>query len=143
MTLGPVSYTVVAFPGNRFNGSIAPEVEKLVANGTVRILDLVFVAKDEAGDTISLEFDQRDELVAFGDLDGEVGGLINEEDLAHVADDLPPRTTPPWSSSGRTCGQAPLVEAVRGSGGVVIDTARIPARLVEAALAEMAEAIKG
>ena len=53
MTLGPVSYTVVAFPGNRFNGNIAPEVEKLVSNGTVRILDLVFVAKDEAGDTIS------------------------------------------------------------------------------------------
>ena len=86
MTLGPVSYTVVAFPGNRFNGNIAPEVEKLVANGTVRVLDLVFVAKDEAGDTISLEFDQRDELAAFGDLDGEVGGLVNEEDLAHVAD---------------------------------------------------------
>ncbi len=36
MTLGPVSYTVVAFPGNRFNGNIAPEVEKLVSNGTVR-----------------------------------------------------------------------------------------------------------
>jgi len=90
MTLGPVSYTVVAFPGNRFNGNIAPEVEKLVSNGTVRVLDLVFVAKDEAGDTISLEFDQRDELAAFGDLDGEVGGLINEEDLDHVAQDLPP-----------------------------------------------------
>ncbi len=77
MTLGPVSYTVIAFPGNHFNGNIAPEVEKLISNGTVRILDLVFVAKDEDGDTITLEFDQRDELAAFGDLDGEVGGLIN------------------------------------------------------------------
>jgi hypothetical protein len=38
---------------------------------------------------------------------------------------------------------APLVEAVRESGGVVIDTARIPAELVETALAELAEAIKG
>ena len=26
MTIGPVSYTVIAFPGNRFNGDIAPEV---------------------------------------------------------------------------------------------------------------------
>ena len=48
MTIGPVSYTVIAFPGNRFTGKIVPEVEKLIANGTVRILDLVFVAKDEA-----------------------------------------------------------------------------------------------
>jgi uncharacterized membrane protein len=141
MTLGPVSYTVIAFPGNRFNGSIAPEVEKLVSNGTVRILDLVFVAKDEAGDTICLEFDQRDELAAFGDLDGEVGGLINEDDLAHVADDLPAGNAAlviVWEDLWA----APLVEAIRESGGVVVDTARIPADLVETALAELAEAIK-
>ncbi len=53
MTIGPVSYTVIAFPGNQFNGDIAPEIARLVANDTVRILDLVFVAKDEQGDTIS------------------------------------------------------------------------------------------
>ena len=78
MTLGPVSYTVIAFPGNKFNGNIIPEIEKLVANDVVRILDLVFVMKDEKGDTISLEFDQMDELAAFGDIDGEVGGLVND-----------------------------------------------------------------
>ena len=111
MTLGPVSYTVVAFPGNRFSGGIAPEVEKLVSNGTVRVLDLVFVGKDEGGDTVSLEFDQRDELAAFGDLDGEVGGLINEEDLDHVADQLPPGNSalvivlggPVGDATGRGC----------------------------------------
>jgi hypothetical protein len=37
MTIGPVSYTVIAFPGNQFNGNVAPEVAKLVADGTVRI----------------------------------------------------------------------------------------------------------
>jgi hypothetical protein len=132
---------VVAFPGNRFSGGIAPEVEKLVSNGTVRVLDLVFIGKDEAGDTVSLEFDQRDELAAFGDLDGEVGGLINAEDLDHVADQLPAGNSAlviVWEDLWAT----PLVEAVRASGGVVIDTARIPADLVEAALAELAEALK-
>jgi uncharacterized membrane protein len=141
MTLGPVSYTVVAFPGNRFNGNIAPEVEKLVSNGTVRVLDLVFVGKDESGDTVSLEFDQRDELAAFGDLDGEVGGLINDEDLEHVAEQLPPNNSAlviVWEDLWAT----PLVEAVRASGGVVVDTARIPADLVESALADLANALK-
>ena len=140
MTLGPVSYTVIAFPGNRFNGNIAPEVEKLVSNGTVRVLDLVFAAKDEAGDTVSLEFDQRDELAAFGDLDGEVGGLINDEDLAHVAEQLPAGNSAliiVWEDLWAT----PLVEAVRASGGVVVDTARIPADLVETALAELSSAL--
>ena len=141
MTLGPVSYTVVAFPGNRFNGNIAPEVEKLVTNGTVRILDLVFVGKDEKGDTISLEFDQLDELLPFGDLEGEVGGLVNEEDLEHVAAGLPEGNSAlviVWEDLWAR----PLVEAVQTSGGVVIDSARIPAGLVESALGELAEALK-
>ena len=122
-TIGPVSYTVIAFPGNRFNGNIAPEVAKLIANGTVRILDLVFVGKDEAGDTISLEFDQMDELADFGDLDGEVGGLVNMEDLEHVAANLPEGYSSlviVWEDLWAV----PLVEAVRASDGVVIDSAR-------------------
>jgi uncharacterized membrane protein len=141
MAMGPVSYTVIAFPGNRFSGHIAPEIEKLVANGTVRILDLVFVGKDEAGDTISLEFDQMDELAAFGELDGEVGGLVNMEDLEHVAQGLPEGNSALiilWEDVWAK----PLVEAMRESGGLLVESARIPAPLVEAALAELAEALK-
>ena len=141
MALGPVSYTVVAFPGNQFNGNIAPEVEKLVANGTVRILDLVFVGKDEAGDTISLEFDQLDELAAFGEIDGEVGGLVNMEDLDLVASNLPEGNSAlviVWEDLWAR----PLVEAMRASGGVLVESARIPADLVEAALNELAAALQ-
>ncbi len=140
MTMGPVSYTVVAFPGNQFNGNIAPEVERLVASGIVRILDLVFVGKDDAGDTISLEFDQLDELAAFGELEGEVGGLVNMDDLEHVAAGLPAGNSAliiVWEDVWAR----PLAEAVIASGGVVVDTARIPAPLVEAAMAELAQAL--
>ena len=107
----------------------------------MRILDLVFVAKDEQGDTISLEFDQMDELAAFGDLDGEVGGLVNMEDLDHVADSLPEGNSAlviVWEDVWAR----PLADAVRASGGVVVDSARIPAALVEAALDELAAALK-
>jgi hypothetical protein len=142
MTTGPVSYTVVAFPGNRFNGHVAPEIEKLVSNGTVRILDLVFVFKDENGDTLTLEFDQLEELATFGDLEGEVGGLIKEEDLEHVADQLPPGNSA-LAVVWEDLWAKPLVEAVLGSGGLVVDSARIPADLVNAALEELAEVVKG
>jgi hypothetical protein len=37
MTIGPVEYIVVGFPGNDFNGEIAPELAKLIENGTIRI----------------------------------------------------------------------------------------------------------
>ena len=141
MTLGPVSYTVIAFPGNQFNGNIIPEIEKLVANGVVRILDLVFVMKDEKGDTVSLEFDQMDELAAFGDIEGEVGGLVNTEDLDHVAAGLPEGNSAlviVWEDLWAR----PLAEALLGSGGVLVDSARIPADLVEEAFAELAQALK-
>ena len=141
MAVGPVSYTVIAFPGNRFTGKIAPELEKLIANGVVRILDLVFVAKDEAGDTISLEFDQLDELAPFGELEGEVGGLVNAEDLDHVAANLPPGNSAlviVWEDTWAV----PFAEAVLEAGGVVVDSARIPHELVEAALTELSEALK-
>ena len=141
MTIGPVSYTVIAFPGNQFNGDIAPEIAKLVASDTVRILDLVFVAKDEQGDTISLEFDQMDELAGFNDIDGEVGGLVNAEDLDHVAASLPEGNSALvilWEDLWAV----PLVEAIRASGGVLIDSARIPNDLVQAAFDELAEALK-
>ena len=141
MPLGPVSYTVIAFPGNKFNGNIIPEIEKLVANDVVRILDLVFVMKDEKGDTISLEFDQLDELAAFGDIEGEVGGLVNTEDLDHVAANLPEGNSAlvlVWEDLWAR----PLAEALRESGGVLVDSARIPADLVEAAFEELAQALK-
>ena len=141
MDIGPVSYTVIAFPGNRFTGKIAPELEKLIANNVVRIIDLVFVAKDEAGDTVSLEFDQLEELAPFGELEGEVGGLVNMEDLDHVAANLPPGNSAliiVWEDTWAN----PLAEAILEAGGVVVDSARIPHDLVEAAMAELAEALK-
>jgi Family of unknown function (DUF6325) len=140
MSMGPVSYTVIAFPGNQFNGEIAPEVARLIESGLVRILDLVFVAKDEQGDTISLEFDQMDELAAFNDLDGEVGGLVNMEDLDHVAAGLPEGNSAlviVWEDVWAR----PLADAIRDSGGVLIDSARIPGPLVDAALEELAQAL--
>ena len=44
--LGPVDYIVVEFPGNKFNGDIAPALGDLVDRDLVRVLDLVFVTKD-------------------------------------------------------------------------------------------------
>jgi Family of unknown function (DUF6325) len=128
---------VVAFPGNHCHGNIAPEVEKLVSSGTARILDLVFVGKDEAGDTISIEVD---ELAAFGEIDGEVGGLVNMEGLDLVADNLPEGNSALVIVWEDLWGK-PLVEAMRESGGVVVESARITAALVGEALNEVAAAI--
>ena len=56
--LGPVELAVIAFPGSNFNGSVAPALAELVEQGTIRIIDLVFVRKDEDGSMIGLELDE-------------------------------------------------------------------------------------
>jgi hypothetical protein len=42
----------VSFPGNQFNGQIAPELVALVESGTIRILDLLFIGKDAEGTVV-------------------------------------------------------------------------------------------
>ena len=75
--LGPVDYIVVEFPGNKFNGEIAPALGDLVDRDLVRVLDLVFVTKDADGAIEGFE---------LGDIDAGIAGEIEklEIDIAHV-----------------------------------------------------------
>ena len=135
MALGPVEYIIVGFPGNKFNGEIAPELGKLVESGTIRILDLVFIMKDADGNVEAVEFEDHDDVA----LEGEVGGLISEDDIEYAATELEPNSSAAlliWEDVWAT----PFVEAMRASGGVLIEGSRIPHDLIEAAEAELAAA---
>jgi hypothetical protein len=139
MPLGPVQYLVIGFPGNQFNGAIAPELGKLVESGTIRILDIVFVAKDDAGDVTVIEYDEHDQLLLFAEIDAEVGGLANSEDIEHAGSMLEPGNSASvlvWEDTWA----APLAAAMRDSGGVALEGGRIPADLIEAAMSDLASA---
>jgi len=104
-----------------------------VESGTIRILDLVFVAKDADGDLLVVEYDDDEGLSAFAEIDGEVGGLISPEDIDHATADLPPNSSIAlliWEDRWA----APFVDAVRRAGGEVLEGARIPHELLEPAL---------
>jgi hypothetical protein len=49
---------MIAFSGNRFNGQIVPALRELVENGTIRIIDLLFVKKDATGNLLVVELDK-------------------------------------------------------------------------------------
>ena len=95
MPVGPVEYIIVGFPGNQFNGRIAPELINLVESGTVRILDLVFIGKDADGSVVSFEIDELGEVAGFSDLDGELGGLIGPADIESPPISSNPTRRPP------------------------------------------------
>ncbi len=140
MTIGPVEYIIVGFPGNKFNGKIAPALLDLVQSGTVRILDLIFIGKDEDGSVVSFEVDELEGVAEFIEIDAEVGGLIGESDVAHVANTLEPGNSAAlliWEDVWA----APFAEAVRDSGGVLLEGARIPYELIAPALESLPPAV--
>ncbi len=140
MTIGPVEYIIVGFPGNQFNGEIAPELVALVESGTIRILDLIFIGKDADGSIVSFEIDELDASVGFGGLDGDVGGLISPQDVEYAAAALEPNSSAAlliWEDVWA----APFAEAVRKSNGVLIEGARMPHELIAPLLADLPSAV--
>ena len=85
MSVGPVEYLILGFPGNKFSGQIVPELAKLIDSGLIRIIDLTFISKDAAGEVKVVEYDAVEELAAFAGLDAEVGGILSDEDIAYAA----------------------------------------------------------
>jgi uncharacterized membrane protein len=136
MDIGPVDLLVVEFPGNQFKGEIAPALRDLVTEGTVRVLDLLFVYKDADGEVGSVELAGLgpDLQPAFADLNGQLGGgLLDAEDVAQVGANLQPNSSAAlivWENTwaGR------FVTAMENAGARVVDQARIPAEAVRATL---------
>ncbi|MGH9118073.1 MAG: DUF6325 family protein, partial [Acidimicrobiales bacterium] len=133
--LGPIDVLVVAFPGNEFRGEIAPAIGELVANGTVLIIDLVFVKKDADGALEAVELSELspDEGSGFDDVDGEVGELLTDEDLALAAEALEPNSSAALLVWENVWARR-VATAIRAAGGEVIMNERIPHEVVAAAV---------
>lgn len=134
--VGPVDLVVVKFPGNKFRGEIAPALMDLVRDGTIRVLDALFVYREADGSVGSLEIEDLgpDMRPAFVQVRGRAGaGMLDTEDVADVSEDLPVNTSALLLVFENTWA-ARLVGAMRRADGEVVDMARIPAAAVESAL---------
>ena len=139
MSIGPVEYMIVAFPGNRLKGEIVPALAELVEAGTLRIIDLAFVMKDADGLVVTAEMGDLDSEVfkAFDALSPETMGLLNQEDLAAAGEELEPNSSAAmlvWEDVWAT----KLRDAILNAGGELLDLDRVPHEVVNAAI-EFAE----
>jgi len=137
---GPIDIVFLGFPGNQFNGGIAPALRDLVERGLIRVVDLLFVYKDDDGNVSSLELAGlgADLEPHFVDLDGQLGGgLLDAEDVDDVGSRIEPGNSIAVLAV-ENLWAIPFVNAVREAGGDVIDQARVPAALVSA-VREVAE----
>ena len=136
MEVGPVDVYIIGFPGNKFNGRVAPAILELVENGTIRILDLLFVSKDTEGVTTVIQAEDLDEEGAgFLEIDVTQPGALNEEDAEEVSDDLPANSSALLVAFENVWARK-LVDALQDADAVVIDSIRIPVDVVQAAINE-------
>jgi hypothetical protein len=134
--LGPIDVVVIGFPaGAPMTGEAVPILLDLVDRGIVRVLDAMFVTKNEDG-TFS-GFDARDlDGKGVGDLtvfEGASSGLLGDEDVAAAAEGIEPGTSAVMILYENRWA-APFVAAVRRNGGVPLAFERIPVQDVIDAL---------
>ena len=134
MAVGPVDVYIIGFPGNKFSGRIAPAILELVENGTIRVLDLLFLSKDADGVVTRLEAsDIGTDGAAYLSIDITQPGALGDEDAEEVSDDLPPNTSA-LLIAFENLWTAKVVDALQAADAVLIDSIRIPVAVVEAAL---------
>jgi uncharacterized membrane protein len=132
--IGPVDYAIIAFPGNKFRGDIAPALAELVEREIIRIIDVAFIGKSEEGDIVAMELTELDPDVqeALDAAGIEVNGLLNDEDLQSAAESLEPNSSAAvlvWENVWAR----KVTNAMRDAGGVVVAFERLPHEVVQAA----------
>ncbi len=112
--MGPIDIVVIGFPpGAPMTGEAVPLLMDLVENGTVRVLDVMFVTKSEDGTVAGFDTtDLTDKGVGdFRAFEGASSGLLGDDDMVTAAEALDP------GLGGRAPGlREPLGCAVRERG---------------------------
>ena len=133
--LGPVDYLVVEFPPgvSNFSGEMAAELAALAEAGTIRLLDLLILQKDDNGEIEALEIDDLDQVPELVALEAEIAEILAADDVVHLAAAM---------DNGSTAGvvvwenlwAAPFASAARRAGGQLIANGRIPVQAIIASL---------
>ncbi|MBX3069161.1 MAG: hypothetical protein KF883_01535 [Thermomicrobiales bacterium] len=144
MAYGPVELVIIKFPGNEFTGEIAPALEDLIANGTVRIIDLLFVIKDVDGVVGVVELESLSEAVisVYAPISQHDDELLSMSDGEYIGEALEPNSSAimilfenAWAARFAT--------AVRNANGEVLLNERIPRAVIDEVLAEAAQELLG
>ena len=133
--LGPVDYIVVEFPAgaSNFTGEMAKELLALVDAGTIRVIDVLILIKDEDGSVEAMELSDIEELGELEKIEVELAELLAADDVAHLAAAMDPGTVAGvliWENLWA----APFAAAARRSGGQLIANGRIPIQAIIASI---------
>src|SRR3954471_19693541 len=84
--MGPIGYLVVEFPDSGMTGEGLPILVDLVDRGIIRVLDLVFAAKDEDGTLTVIDVQDFGDDPTLSVFVGASSGLIGDDDLSQASE---------------------------------------------------------
>lgn len=131
----PAEYVLLQFGEPEAARTIVPALDHLVRDGHIRVLDLVFIEKGADGAVRFIEYEEVSDLGAVTDETEAVTGVIGRDDLEYAAGVLGRDRTGAlivWEDLWA----APLLNALRQTGGVLIEGGRIPTDLMATATKE-------
>jgi len=133
--LGPVDYVIVEFPAgaSTFTGEMATELLALVDSGTIRVIDVLILTKNEDGTVDAMELSDIDELGPLQAVETQLAELLAADDVDHLAAAMDPGSTAGvliWENLWA----APFASAARRSGGQLIANGRIPIQAIIASI---------
>jgi hypothetical protein len=119
--LGPVDYLVVEFPAgaSSFTGEMAAELVALVESGTIRLIDVLILIKNDDGTVDAMELEDVADLGPLQAIETELAELLAADDVENLAAAMEPGTTAGvliWENLWA----APFASAARRSGGQLI-----------------------
>jgi len=133
--LGPVDYLVVEFPAgaSNFTGEMSKELLALVDSGTIRVIDILILTKNEDGSVDAMELSDIDDLGPLRAVEAELAELLAADDVEHLAAAMEPGSVAGvliWENLWA----APFASAARRSGGQLIANGRIPIQAIIASI---------
>lgn len=123
---GPIDYIVVGFEGNKFDGSILSAIADAIEKGTIALVALVVVSKDDKGVLTTLDIaDMGDAFVAeFTQKYPGQPELVTADDVSEIGDVLENSTTAGLLVIEHLWAK-PLKQALINANGVLVAEGRI------------------
>jgi hypothetical protein len=132
--MGPISYLIVEFPGNKMTGDGLQALVDLVDRGLVRVLDLEFVTRRDDGSVAALALHELDtggfDVSVF---EGASSGLLDQSDFDDARDVMRPGSAAAilifenrWATT--------FVQGLRRGGAELVAAGYIPLDDIAAAL---------
>jgi hypothetical protein len=143
MSIGPVDLVVIKFPGNRFSGEIIPAIQRVVDNGTIRIIDILFAIRQGEDDVRVLEIGELEDdlLQRFDPVVADVTGLLTANDAKQLTAGLAPNSSVALLLFENTWARN-VADAIANASGEVLLTERIPRQVIADLVAEREEALR-